>query len=60
MSYYSNPDNDGNIGIALLNTTNEEVVLKEGERIMQGMFVKYGLTEDDNVTAERKGGFRQH
>lgn len=56
-SYYSNPDNDGNIGISLLNTTNEEVIIKKGDRIMQGMFVKYLITEDDNVTEERTGGF---
>lgn len=56
-SYYSNPDNDGNIGVSLLNTTDEEVIIKKGDRIMQGMFVKYLITEDDNATEERKSGF---
>ena len=56
-SYYQNPDNDGNIGVSLLNTTNEEITIKKGERIMQGLFVKYLITNDDNTTAERKSGF---
>ena len=56
-SYYNNIDNDGNIGISLLNTTNEEVIIKKGERVMQGMFVKYLITDDDNVKTERVGGF---
>lgn len=56
-SYYSSESNDGNIGVALLNTTNEEVVINKGERIMQGMFVKYLITEDDKAEGERVGGF---
>lgn len=56
-SYYGNESNDGNIGVSLLNTTNEDVVIEKGDRIMQGMFVKYLITEDDNATEERTGGF---
>ena len=56
-SYYGNIDNDGNIGVSLLNTTDEEIIIKKNERIMQGIFVKYLITEDDNTTAERVGGF---
>lgn len=56
-SYYGNESNDGNIGVSLLNTTNEDVVIEKGDRIMQGMFVKYLTTEDDNATEERTGGF---
>ena len=59
-SYYGNKSNDGNIGFSLLNTTNEDVIIKKGERIIQGMFVKYLTTEDDNITTERTGGFRKH
>lgn len=56
-SYYSNQGNDGNIGIAIVNTTGLTVELKEGERIAQGIFKKY-LTVDDDVclSEERIGG----
>ena len=43
--YYSNPDNDGNIGIRLFNLGTEPYEIKAGDRIAQGMFVKY-LTAD--------------
>ena len=56
-SYYNNPDNDGNIGIALVNTSNKTVTIKAGERIMQGIFKKYLVADNDNVlTSKRTGG----
>lgn len=57
-SYYSNPSNDGNLGICLKNTTNQPVQILEDERIAQGVFSKY-LVADEDVTlhAERSGGF---
>lgn len=55
--YYGNPSNDGNIGIALRNLSNEKVCLKKGEKIMQGIFVEYFKTNDDNVENVRTGGF---
>lgn len=54
--YYSNEDNDGNIGISLYNTTDETVYLKKGERVMQGVFVKYLSTDNDDTDTERNGG----
>ena len=47
-SYYNNEGNDGNIGIALVNTSGITVELKEGDRIAQGIFKKY-LTIDEEV-----------
>lgn len=55
-SYVDNPDNEGNIGLRLHNNSALSVDLKKGERIMQGVFVKYGVADGDNVTEERKGG----
>jgi len=55
--YYSNPDNDGNIGINLLNLGNTPYIIEKGDRIAQGMFINYLTTDDDNTTAERLGGF---
>ena len=55
--YYGNPDNDGNIGFRLLNLGDTPYEIKAGDRIGQGMFIKYGTIKNDNTTAERKGGF---
>ena len=55
--YYGNPDNDGNIGFRLLNLGNTPYEIKVGDRIGQGVFVKYGITKDDSVTTTRQGGF---
>ena len=54
--FYENPDNDGNIGFKLKNLTDKEVVIKAGERIMQGIFKKYLVIDDDNCDKERVSG----
>lgn len=54
--YYNNSDNEGHIMIAIRNTSALEVCLKTGERIAQGVFKKYLITDDDNVTSVRCGG----
>ena len=55
--YYGNPDNDGNIGFRLFNLGNTPYEIKIGDRIGQGVFMKYGIVKDDNTTAIRIGGF---
>ena len=55
--YYSNPDNDGSIGIFLKNISNEPQKLEKGSRIAQGMFIKYLTVDNDNVTTMRVGGW---
>lgn len=54
--YYNNEDNEGHIMIALYNTTPETIHIEKGERIAQGIFSKYLITNDDNVTDIRQGG----
>ena len=54
--YYENLDNDGNIGFRLKNLSNKEVVIEAGERIMQGMFIKYLVAEHDIVLKEDRTG----
>lgn len=55
--YYGNPDNDGNIGCRLYNLSNEPFHASAGSRIMQGMFIKRLLTDDDDGgLSERTGG----
>ena len=55
--YYGNVDNDGHIMFAFYNTKDEDIVIKKGEAIGQGVFQKYLVTEDDNAEGERVGGF---
>ena len=55
--YYSNPDNDGNIGIRLFNLGTESYHIKVGDRIAQGMFIKYLEADNGNTDTERQGGF---
>lgn len=55
--YCDNPDNDGNIGFRLLNLGDTPYEIKVGDRIGQGIFVKYCTVKDDSTTAKRKSGF---
>lgn len=55
--YYGNPDNDGHIMFAFYNIKEEDVVIKKGEAIGQGVFQKYFVTDDDNAQGDRIGGF---
>lgn len=55
--YYNNPDNDGNIGIALFNRSDKVITLDVGERVAQGKFSRYYVTDDDAVDGVRTGGF---
>lgn len=54
--YYSNLDNDGNIGFKLKNLSDKEVVIEAGEKIMQGVFKKYLKVDNDDVDEIRSGG----
>ena len=55
--YFS--DNEGHIFIKLTNDSNENktVEVKAGEGFAQGIFLPFGCTYDDNVSAKRNGGF---
>ena len=55
--YYS--DNEGHIFAKITNDSNEGKALevKAGDGFMQGIFVEYGITLDDDVTEVRNGGF---
>lgn len=58
-SDYYHSDNEGHIFAKITNDSNENktVTLKKGEAFMQGIFVEYGITFDDDTTAIRNGGF---
>lgn len=57
MDYYSNPNNDGNIGIFLKNISDEPITIKKGERVAQGAFFNFLVADNGNTDKERQGGF---
>ena len=54
--YFENENNDGNIGIALYNYSDEVVELSKGERICQGVFMPFLVADNGNTDKERTGG----
>ncbi len=57
-SDYYNSDNEGHIYIKITNCSDDKTVsIKSGEAFAQGVFMQYGITEDDDVSALRNGGF---
>lgn len=54
--YYNNPDNEGDIFIALSNQSDLPAEFKPGDKIMQGIFEIYGKTYTDNNAMSRSGG----
>lgn len=55
--YYGNSDNDGHIMFAFYNMKDEDVVIKKGEAIGQGVFAKYLTVDEDAASGARTGGF---
>ena len=54
--YYNNKDNEGHIFVCLQNESDKEVVIKKGDRFVQGIFMSYLITDDDCATDTRNGG----
>lgn len=57
MDYADNPDNEGEIAALFYNMLDEDVILEAGDKMMQGIFIKYAVTDDDNAEGKREGGF---
>ena len=55
--YYS--DNEGHIFVKITNDSNEgkSVTVDAGTGFVQGIFLEYGITEDDDASEIRNGGF---
>ena len=53
--FYS--DNEGHIFIKVVNEGDKTMTVKAGNGFAQGIFLQYGITEDDNATDKRNGGF---
>ena len=56
-SDYAFAKNEGHIMVKLRNPLSEPVTIGRGERFCQGVFLSYGTAEEEQVTAEREGGF---
>ena len=56
---YINSDNEGHIFLKLTNDSNENKTLEvnTGDKVVQGIFVPYGITIDDDADGVRNGGF---
>lgn len=55
--YYNNPSNEGLIMAQFKNITDKPVTIKTGDRIVQAVFAKYLITDDDKANGARTGGF---
>lgn len=55
--YYSNPDNDGNIGVKFRNNGDAPIIITKGTRCCQGVFGKYLIADGDDVNETRTGGY---
>lgn len=58
-SDYFSAKNEGHMFIKITNASNEGKIIniKAGEGFAQGIFLPFGITEDDNCDAIREGGF---
>ncbi len=58
-SDYFYSDNEGHIYAKLTNDSNEgkDLSVEKGTGFMQGIFMEYGITIDDDVHESRNGGF---
>ncbi len=54
--YYENPTNGGHFQILVFNVSDQDLLIKKGERVAQVIFQKYLLTDDDKATGKRAGG----
>ena len=58
-SDYFSSDNEGHLFVKLTNDTNEgkTVNLRAGDAMLQGIFLPFGICEDDACQGVRNGGF---
>ena len=56
-SDYAFADNEGHILVSLRNPGDRDLVIGRGERFCQGVFLPYGLAEEDGEAGDRTGGF---
>ena len=55
--YYNNESNDGHFYFQYFNCTNHDIEIKKGDIIGQVIFQKYLITDNDEASGIRTGGF---
>ena len=55
--YYGNTDNDGHIFFAYFNCSGEDIEVHKGDKIGQAVFSKFLVSDGDNASGVRSGGF---
>lgn len=55
--YYGNPDNDGHFMFSVFNVKKQDIEIKKGDVVGQGIFYQYLTTDEDCAQGERIGGF---
>lgn len=56
-SDYYDSDNEGHIFMKMKNCGDKTIEINTGDAFCQGIFMNYGITEDDKVYTKRNGGF---
>jgi dUTP pyrophosphatase len=56
QDFYNNQDNEGNIHISITNTGDKVWEVQAGDRICQGIFIKYFTTDSDFPISENRVG----
>lgn len=56
--FYNNPTNEGNISVKFFNDSpsQKDWIVQEGQKIMQGIILKYFKVSDDESNNKRTGG----
>ena len=55
-SDYYDAENEGHIFIKMTNCGNSPLTIEKGKAFAQGVFIPFGITEDDDCNKRRKGG----
>ncbi|MBR5345525.1 MAG: dUTP diphosphatase [Clostridia bacterium] len=56
-SDYALAENEGHILVAVVNGGDQPLTLNPGDRFCQGIFLPFGVAEEETVTARRTGGY---
>lgn len=54
--YYNNPDNEGHFQIRLVNLGDKDFEVNIGDRIAQGVFMKYLTVDDEELINNKRSG----
>ena len=55
--YYNNSDNEGHMWIRIQNEGDKDYIVKKGQAMIQGIFIKYlTVDKEEEITKERIGG----